>query len=384
MKNLTLLLILVFGLFLSPEINGQTAVGGCDFVKVTSIPAYPVVYTGDGYPGTFSRRIIGDSVACTWLALFPQNVRPMLPMLTLEKWVNGAWVAVQGPVEGGVGFTFTNVAPGKYRVKILTPYYSENKCHVDNLGNISRSRISIINSLGQFIGYVGTYDNTPFGGNQTYYTNEVIVGAAQTSDIQWSYIDGDGLDAGTNLFDFNEVVRINTSGTQNYTHWWLAIFELNGSMRYKSTGWNFGAMPTVINLSSFWNDNGTTNWKFENLTSYRVQLAIANQCNSQWTEMSPQPPDFFICPQGSGCRLGDEIVPITLAPNPASYQFSLQNLPTSDVQVHLYDMSGRLVKNFQNSNDGIFDISELNNGIYFVRALQNSESLYNGKLSIIH
>jgi hypothetical protein len=381
MKHLTFLFLFVFGIFANSEISAQTAIGGCDFVKVTSIPSYPVVYTGDGYPGTFSRKIVGDSVACTWLALFPQNVRQMLPLLTLEKWISGAWGAVQGPVEGGVGFTFTNVAPGKYRVKILTPYYNENKCHVDKLGNITRSRISIINSLGQFIGYSGTYDNTPFGGNQTYYTNEVFVGAAQTSDIQWSYIDGDGLDLGTNLFDFNEVVRINTAGTQNYTHWWLAIFELNGAMRYKSTGWNFGAMPSVINLSAFWGQN---NWKFENLTSYRVQLAISNQCNAQWTEMSPQPPDFFICPQGSGCRPGDEIVPITLAPNPASQQFSLQNLPTSDVQVHLYDMSGRLVKNYQNNHDGNFDISDINSGIYIVRALQSGTTLYNGKLSVVH
>ena len=189
------------------------------------------------------------------------------------------------------------------------------------------------------------------------------------------------MDAGTNLFDFNEVVRINTAGTQNYTHWWLAIFELNGAMRYKSTGWNFGAMPTTINLSSFWGENA---WVFENLTSYRVQLAISNQCNTQWTEMSPAPPDFFICPQGSGCRPGGEIVPITLAPNPATYQFSLQNLPNSDVQVHVYDMSGRLVKNYQNTYGGSFDISDVNNGIYIIRAVQDGEILYNGKLSVVH
>lgn len=381
MKNLTLLFLFLFGILQSADLNSQTAIGGCDFVQVTHIPPYPVVYKYDG-PGIFSRKVLGDSIICTYIPSFPTFVKVMLPLLTLEKWENNSWIIAQGPVEGGAGYKFLNVSPGRYRVKILTPYYDENNCDVDKLGNIKRSRISMFNSIGQFIGYVGTYDNTPFGGNQTYYTNEVFVGAAQPSDIQWSYIDGDGLDAGTNLFDFNEIVRINTAGTQNYTHWWLAIFELNGAMRYKSTGWNFGAMPSVINLSDFWfQGNG---WKFENLSSYRVQLAISNQCNAQWTEMSPQPPDFFICPQGSGCRPGDEIVPITLAPNPASYQFSLQNLPASDVQVHLYDMGGRLVKNYQNSNDGIFDISELNNGIYIVRALQNGESLYNGKLSIVH
>jgi len=379
MRNITLLLIFIFGLFGGSEINGQIAKGGCDNVTVLTIPPYPVVYTADGSPGTFSRKTVGDSVICTWIPLIPTSVRQMLPLLTLEKWENGSWLPVQGPVEGGVGFTFTNVSPGKYRVKILTPYYSENKCDVDKLGNIKRSRISIINILGQFIGYAGTYDNTPFGGNQIYYTNEVFVGAAQTSDIQWSYIDGDGLNLGDNLFDFNEVVRINTAGTQNYTGWWLAIFELNGAQRYKTTGWNFGAMPTEINLTTFW-----SNFRFENLTSYRVQLAISNQCNTQWTEMSPAPPDFFICPHGSGCRPGDEIVPITLAPNPASQQFSFQNLPTSDVQVHLYDMSGRLVKNYQNTYNGSFDISDVNNGIYIVRAVKGGEILYNGKLSVVH
>jgi len=381
MKNLTFLLLFVFGIYTATEISGQTAIGGCNSVQVTQIPPYPLVYTYDG-PGIFSRRSFGDSVICTYIPSFPLFIKVMLPLLSLEKWENGSWITVQGPVEGGTGFIFTNVAPGKYRVKILTPYYSENTCHVDKLGNITKSRISLINLLGQFIGFVGTYDNTPFGGNQTYYTNEVYVGASQTSDIQWSYIDGDGLDGGTNLFDFNEIVRINTSGTQNYTHWWLAIFELNGLERYKTTGWNFGAMPSVINLSDFWaQGNG---WNFANLRSYRIQLAISNQCNAQWTEMSPMAPDFFICPQGSGCRPGDEIVPITLAPNPASQLFSLQNLPTTDVHVHLYDMSGRLVKNYQNNHDGNFDISELNSGVYIVRALQNGESLYNGKLSVVH
>ncbi len=75
---------------------------------------------------------------------------------------------------------------------------------------------------------------------------------------------------------------------------------------------------------------------------------------------------------------------ISINPNPTSQQFSLHNLPASDVQVHLYDMSGRLVKNFHNSNDGRFDISELNSGIYIVRAVQSGATLYNGKLSVVH
>jgi len=364
--------------------KSQVAAGGCSSVTVVSIPSYPTVYLGNIQTSLSKSfcNLEGDP-HCQIFVNGSSNVWQMHCLLTLQKFENQNWIDVQSAV-GTSGYVFSVSTPGKYRVKILTPTIQENFCCKDALGNIKKAKTKIFNINGQFIGYRGTFDNSPFGGNYTYYTNEVFVGAAQPSDIQWSYIDGDGLDAGTNLFDFNEIVRINTAGTQNYTHWWLAIFELNGAMRYKSTGWNFGAMPSVINLTSFWNDNGSTNWKFENLTSYRVQLAISNQCNTQWTEMSPQPPDFFICPQGSGCRLGDEIVPITLAPNPASYQFSLQNLPASDVQVHVYDMSGRLVKNYQNSNGGIFDISELNNGIYFVRALQNSESLYNGKLSVVH
>lgn len=201
----------------------------------------------------------------------------------------------------------------------------------------------------------------------------------QTSDIQLSYIDGDGLNWGDNLFDFMEVVRINTSGTQNYTHWWLAIFELNGAQRYKSTGWNLGTIPNELDLTSFWDD-----FQFENLTSYRVQFAISNQCNTQWTEKIPTLPDFFICPQGSGCRPGEEILPIKLSPNPASQQFILQNLPKSDVQVYVFDMCGRLVKNYQNIYNGNFDISELNSGIYIVRAMQSGDTLYNGRLSVVH
>jgi len=358
--------------------NTQIAAGGCSSVTVVSIPAYPTVYLGHIQTSSKSFCNLEGDPHCQIFVNGSSNVWQMHCDLTLQKFETPNWIDVQNAV-GTSGYVFSVSTPGKYRVKILTPAIQENFCCKDALGNIKKAKTKIFNINGQFIGYRGTFDNSPFGGNYTYYTNEVFVGAAQTSDIHWSYIDGDGLNAGDNLFDFNEVVRINTAGTQNYTGWWLAIFELNGAQRYKTTGWNFGAMPTVINLTNFW-----SSWNFENLTSYRVQLAISNQCNTQWTEMNPLPPDFFICPQGSGCRPGDQIVPITLAPNPASQQFSLQNLPTSDVQVHVYDMSGRLVKNYQNNHDGNFDISDINSGIYIVRAVQSGAILYNGKLSVVH
>lgn len=369
------LFILAF-LILSFHAKTQVATSGCTTVSHTA-PNYP--------PNLFS-SFSGQIKNCiaTNCGLVPQ-----LP-LEAKNWLekensDGTFSTVQGPINGRT-VTFNNVTPGKYKVHSQIPILNDFNGECPN-------GVKLFNCIGQQVGMIGRFDpGTTIGGGPGippiitlgkghYVSNEVFVGAAQTSDIQWSYIDGDGLDAGTNLFDFNEVVRINTAGTQNYTHWWLAIFELNGAMRYKSTGWNFGAMPTTINLSSFWGENA---WVFENLTSYRVQLAISNQCNTQWTEMSPAPPDFFICPQGSGCRPGGEIVPITLAPNPATYQFSLQNLPNSDVQVHVYDMSGRLVKNYQNTYGGSFDISDVNNGIYIIRAVQDGEILYNGKLSVVH
>lgn len=375
MKNLYLLFFFILGIINPSDTYSQTIVDDCDFVTVTSVPNYPSVYVSEGL-GTFDRIVVDGTVLCTFTTL-DNNVRLMMPLLTLEKQINGNWTAVQGPVEGSVGFKFTNLSPGEYRVKIRTPYFSENRCDVDDIGNINKARIRIVNILGQFIGYSGTYDNSPFGGNPNVVTNEVTVGPSQSSDIQWAYIDGDGMDSGANLYDFNEIVKISTSGTQNQTRWWLAIFELNGAQRYKANGWTTGTIPSEINLTEFWG-----NWEFENLTSYRVQLAIDNGCNITWAAMSPTPPDFFICPSGSGCRIGDEDVEVTMSPNPTSGHFWLHDLPSADVQVTLYDLSGRLVESFTNTNNGLFDIANVNTGMYIIRASLHGEVLYNNKLSV--
>jgi hypothetical protein len=371
MKKIILLGLASMLMFLISNTHAQVAEGDCDLVKVISTPYYPIVYfTSVGYTncndtgGSYSGCEQDGRPACCRII---SSGTPTTPRYWLEQYSYGSWITIAGPQFSTV---FSNLSPGNYRVRMQLPRVDEYAC--GPTGNPVRARMCLFNILGQYIGLWGEWGDV-------HYTNEVFVGPAQSSDIQWEYLDGDGLDLGANLFDFGEEVRINTSGTQNYTHWWLAIFELNGAQRYKAAGWNSGAMPQIISLTSFWEP-----WIFENLHSYRVQLAISNGCNTQWVEMSPQAPDFFICPAGSGCRPGEEILPVSLAPNPASQQFILQNLPASDIQVLIFDINGRLVKNYQNSHGNSFDISDVNTGIYIVKAMQAGISLYNGKLVVIN
>jgi len=58
---------------------------------------------------------------------------------------------------------------------------------------------------------------------------------------------------------------------------------------------------------------------------------------------------------------------VTLAPNPASGSFTISVATT---KVEVYSVTGQLVKSFNNSfsSDYSFDVSDLNKGIYFVKA----------------
>ena len=114
------------------------------------------------------------------------GLNQLKPKLWLEKLSNsGNWFPVDGPIYGGVGKSFANLDPisnhGTYRVKILTPYYNEGSC------TNSPAKVELFYQNGQFIGHLGTHDNTPYGGTNIYYTNSVIVGPSNAADIEYTF-----------------------------------------------------------------------------------------------------------------------------------------------------------------------------------------------------
>jgi Secretion system C-terminal sorting domain len=378
MKNLKLFLFLlaVLGNY-TCVLQAQTSKGGCTEVKLTEIPTYPLVYSLSSAKNC-EEQVGGE---CCRIAGPLSTPAVMLPKLWLEQLVSGNWTTVGSPVYGGVGTAFTNLTHGTYRIKILTPYFNENICKKDANGNAIKTRIRVYAVGGAFVGYLGTYDNTPFGGNVTYYTNQSIVGKTLASDSFYTFIDNPetGSEA---AYDFGEIAKINTASCKDYDLWWLAIFEDGPTYhRYRSNNWTIGKISD-FNLSNFWQGGGAT-WKFETFHSYKVQFVIENnECkNNPWNNNERT---FFICPTGSGCRFGTDTKEIVVTPNPANGIIQFQNFEPDlgiNYQLVVCDVSGKEVKSL-NLYSTEADVSELPNGMFVLRILREGKPVFVTKLII--
>jgi len=362
----------------------QTATVSCstNAITVSNIPPYPTVYfayvgykncrDGGGY---YEGCDEGGQEACCRVIT---SGSPVTPRFYLERFVSGTWTTVAGPQ---FTTTFSNLAHGTYRVRCQAPTIATNICMEQGNPNLPGARICLFNTSGQFIGYWGTWDNTPFGNTPPTFSNTVVVGATVPSDINWNFIDPNGND----LFSPGEAVRMNTTNTVNYTHWWVAIFENGGQNRYWSNGWTQGQIPgNQINLTTLTNGAFTTGGQpFAQIpVSYTVQFAISAQCNTAWTNLDK---NFAVCPAGLGCRIAvDE--DIRLYPNPAYNSFQLHNFdvdPSKQQRIVLVDMNGRTVKSFEQITQSEFDISDLINGLYIVSIWENGSRLLTTKLSVV-
>lgn len=368
----------------------QTATVNCttNSITVSNIPPFPTVYFANvGFKncadggGFYEGCDEGGQKACCRVitrnasGVFPS---PVTPRFWLERLVDGSWTTVAGPQ---FTTTFSNLAHGTYRVRCQAPTIATNICMEEGNPNLPGARICLFNESGQFIGYWGTWDNTPFGTTPPTFSNTVVVGATVPSDINWSFIDPNGND----LFSPGEQIRMNTANTINYTHWWVAIFENGGQNRYWSNGWTQGQIPgNQINLTTLTNGAFTTGGQpFAQIpVSYTVQFAISAQCNTAWTNLNK---NFAVCPAGLGCRIAaDE--DIRLYPNPANNSFQLHNFdvdPSKQQRIVLLDMNGRTVKSFEQITESVFDISDLINGLYVVSLWENGSRLLTTKLSVV-
>lgn len=393
MKSIATFTFVLLLLLQSASAAAQTARGSCTgIITVSDIPPYAAVFIGvpyrdcrDGSGYYAGCDEDGHPACCREL---PQNNYPTLHRLWLEKLQeDGSWLQVRGPQ---VNPAFNNVEKGSYRVKCQVPAIAENICAKDEAGNVVKSRICVFNTIGQFRGYWGTWDNSPFGGPQITYTNTVVVGATTASDISYTFIDPTPNDPFENGYDFGELVKMNAAASKDYDLWWLAIFESGPSFnRYRSNGWTNGRMPNdEFDLTEFW-DRGQ-GWEFEVFHSYTVQFAIENFACRNGIEQNPPTTwnnldrSFFICPAGTGCRTGGDQQNVVISPNPASTSIRLLNFePDLDrgYQMAFSDMTGRLVKSVILVGNEV-DISELPGGMYVLNVQREGRPLFTSKLVI--
>ena len=391
MKNITVLFI-SFLLMLSCYVTAQTAEGGCTDVTVTDIPPYPTVYfayvgyknckDGGGY---YEGCDEDGRPACCRIITFGSPTTPRFWLEQIQD--DGSWLEVEGPQ---FSITFSDVDKGTYRVKCQVPTIAENACGKDPFGNVIKARMCLFNLLGQFIGYWGTWDNSPYGTTPPTYSNTVVVGATTAEDISYTFVDIPETGS-EQAYDFGETAIMYVSDSRDYDLWWLAIFEDGPTFnRFKSNGWTSGSkVPNdEFNLTEFW-ANGTE-WQFETFHSYMVQFVIENRkCRNGIEQIPPTTWNnldrtFFICPAGSGCRFGVNEKEIVISPNPANGVIRLQNFEPDldgDYLLTITDMAGRLVKTIPLTTDRV-DISDLQRGMFVVSILKEDNQVFNAKLVV--
>jgi hypothetical protein len=272
MKSITFFYTLLLSFFISNYSNAQTAVGGCNSVSLTSVPSYT---------GNLWLNAVWVCQSCGGQCFDQFNGPVPLDMVTRswlqKKQTNGTFVNVQGGANGitGDNVVFNVTDPGVYRILNQRPsLLTTTACP---------SGRDIRNLLGQTTGKKrGLYASNSFGLLNSSSSNEVFVGAVQPNQVTYQFVDGGGGNSAQTGFDFNELVRINTTGCANFTSWWVAIFENDGPMRWNSIGWQTGPLPTLVNLTDVWkNGNGSWILKLTVPTRYNLLYLILAIVNGQ-------------------------------------------------------------------------------------------------------
>lgn len=382
-KHMILVGILAF--ILHPA-QAQIAVGGCDKVTVTQIPSgYPNVVTADLFVAGNCPPI--ENQCCKIAA---SAVKQMLPELTLQKLhASGAWVQASTPQTASV-FNLDPISDhGVYRVKIVTPYFRENECAAGSQpgGGWEPARTQIFNMFAQFQGMEGTYDNSPFPGNEAYYTNRVIVGPTVPSDLALDWIEPQGSSIPF-AYDYGQNVAIDVSVSKNYNFWWISLNQ-DDSPNYASNGWTHGTIQE-FDLSAFWENFYPSS--FEPLTSYQLQWVIENyECRNgvhwpgSWNNLQQ---NLIICPAGTGCRLGMEqtALEVSIYPNPATSWIRVDNLDASKDGLYLmtlHDLSGKLLQSVPLTEQDI-PVHDLPNGMLIARITLDGQLVHTEKVIIGH
>ena len=139
---------------------------------------------------------------------------------------------------------------------------------------------------------------------------------------------------------------------------------------------NFGV--TTQSISPFFQQTGT----WYNLLDNNATVIVTSTTAS----MSLAPGEFKVYGNNPATlsNVNPEIEfvsPINVYPNPAKSNFSLSN---KTLEVELYDVTGKQVKKYTNEiiKTNLFEVSELNKGIYFIRLKNKSNQVEIRKLII--
>jgi len=282
------------------------------------------------------------------------------------------WLQWAGPV----GCPVFDVQHATWRVRM------QNPIEVNGSG-CEGGHVRIYNDNDQWIGWLGTYENAPM----ITSSNVVVAGPTTQNEVAAKYKETYGI-IGNARFNYDEIPKLNTFNTKNYDRWWIAIYERGGQNRFGGLGWTFGFIPNdEINLSAVWSavTNGGTFAPVTSGVTYEVQFAVAGQCNQFWVQASL--PFFGVCIEGMPCREVFMEPDISLNPNPANTAFRLSGLDLNtsnpDQRLTIYDLSGRIVKEFLQVNQEDFNISDLPIGLYVVSLWEGERRIKTLKLSIV-
>lgn len=371
-KLIYVLWIFVFSLSIQ-AIWAQVAQGGCNSITVVSVPTY----------ATNLYEFVPTLNQCTFYAAVPSGT--MVHRMRLERLnhTTQMFETIGTYKYANTGNTFNNLTKGTYRVKVQVPRIRfQSNC-------VGGYAIVLNNANGQTIGYRGHYSEVTTGDSPgTFFSNEVVVGLTTQADINLSFIDP--TDGNPDAYDYGERAILDTRNCKNYNRWMIAIAEMGGQNRYMSTGWmtgKIGGNGESFDLTGLW-QLWITTWQFEplfpSLVSYRVQVVLENnECpNPSWNQ---QFKTFIVCPEGSGCRLGEPEEPqIRLGPNPAHssiflYNYDVSSYPGSLMMIS--DMAGRTRKTIPLTGNEI-DVSALPAGIYALQIVNEGKRVFSSKLVI--
>jgi hypothetical protein len=376
MKDNLFFLMLLFCLGATNNAFSQpTAVGGCNSAEVTGgIPVSTAgLWVGTTYGSGPCFRIAQQASGA------PCGDGVDDPRFTLQRLNHstGTWSTVSTqfcPL-------FNNITvQGTYRIGIQLP------TPISGSAGCAGGVVRVTSPSGQFLGNQGAYTNSSF-----VFTNTFLVGATTSANNSFTFVDV-GVETGPEpAFDFGELARINASASKNYDLWHLAIFESGSTYnRYASNGWSTGTVPSNFSLTSVWTAGGTRDWKFETLHTYTVQFVTENSECRNGIEFNPgadwnvRERTFFICPAGSGCRIGEDAQKIVLSPNPASSVVRLNHFEMDegiDYQLIITDLAGKAVRNTTLSSNEV-DISGLSNGMYAMTITRDGKRMFTDKLII--
>jgi hypothetical protein len=121
-----------------------------------------------------------------------------------------------------------------------------------------------------------------------------------------------------------------------------------------------------------------------------VQFVIENlQCRNGIEQNPPATWNvlnrtFFICPAGTGCRIGEEAQKIVLSPNPASSVVRLLHFEMDagrEYRLTIADLSGRAIRSMMLTSNEV-DISGFEKGMYAVTIERDGKRIFTDKLVI--